>query len=640
MSVLSIGLTGLAAAQAGLQTTQNNISNVNTQGYHRREVVYGSNIPSPSGTSFLGAGVHVEEARGIYSQFLDAEVLSTQSLAERYGSYSTHALTLDKLLGDPGTGLSTAVQTFFSAANEVANSPTSTAARQALISSGNTLVTRFHSVQSNLATVQKDINDEIKSSVTQINNIAGQIAKLNGQIAEFQAISQQPANDLIDTRSKLLEDLSKIVNITVLDQNGTSNVLIGNSQSLVLGAQASTVTTVQDPNSPQDVLPALKTGGVTLPAMDTSVISGGNLGGLLAFRKEILAPAQSSVDRLAYVMAQQFNDIHNDGADINGNVNVNFFSFSVNQPALNASNTSGVVNVSIPTTGYTQVTDSAYILSYDGANYTLTRQSDGASTTGTLAAVTTIGGVNQGFTLAAGAPAPAAGDRWLIRPMNDTARTLDLAITQPSQVAAATPRLDTIATATNTGTGSIGAASFVGAVPPYNTNTLQTVTLTFTSPTTFDVTGTGTGNPVGVAYAPPGPQAVTYNGWTLNLSGAPATGDTFNIKYQGTGDNSIALQFANLQTSSTKVEGTMTYGGAYNKLVNYVASLANDAKTSADSHASLLNDVKAQRDSVSGVNMDEEAAKLIQFQQAYQAAARSIQIANSLFSDLLSAVQQ
>ncbi|MBI5937265.1 MAG: flagellar hook-associated protein FlgK [Betaproteobacteria bacterium] len=632
--MFNVGLTGLDAARAGLLSTQSNISNVNTQGYHRRDVVFGTNIPTYSGIGFLGAGVQVDEVRRIYSQFLDSEVLTTQSLNERYGNYSTHARTLDKLLGDTNSGLSGPINNFFSAANEVANSPTSTAARQSLISAGNGLATRFHSVQSHLASVQNAINDEVTVTVTQINNISSRIATLNRQISEFEAISQQPANDLIDTRSKLLEDLSKLVNVQVLDQGGQFNLLIGTGQALILGAAATTMTTVKDPNDPQNLLPALKTGSVTLPAMDENVISGGVLGGLLAFREEVLKPAQTAVDRMAYVLASQFNEIHNAGADLNGNLNVNFFSFSVNQAALNASNTTGVVNVTIPSANYTLLTDSAYVLSYDGANYTLTRQSDGASATGAIGAVTTIGGVNQGFTLAAGVPAPAAGDRWLVRPMNDAARTLDVAITQPSRVAAGS--LGTSANSANTGTGSIGNISFSG--PPYNTNLSQTVTLTFTAPGAFNVTGTGTGNPVGVVYTAPGPQTISYNGWSVTLSGAPAAGDVFTLA-PGIGDNSIASKFANLQTSTSNIEGTMSYGGAYNKLVNYVASLASDAQISFDSQTSLLNDVRAQRDSVSGVNMDEEAAKLVQYQQAYQAAAKSIQMANSLFDELLNVLR-
>lgn len=634
MGVFNVGLTGLAAARAGLLSTQSNISNVNTQGYHRREIAFGTNIPTYTGIGFLGAGVQIDEVRRVYSQFLDAEVLNTQALSERYGSYATHAQPLDKMLGDPNSGLNSTINNFFSAANEVANSPTSTAARQSLISAGNTLATRFHSVQSQLAAVQKEINDEVKVAATQINNISSQIAVLNRQISEFEAISQQPANDLIDTRSKLLEDLSKLVNITVLDQGGELNVLTGTGQALILGSTAAAMTTVKDPNNPENLLPALKTGSVTLPAMDKNTISGGLLGGLLSFRQDVLQPAQTAIDRLAYVMASQFNDPHYAGADQNGNLNVQFFSFSVNQPALNASGTTGAVTVSIPNTNYGLLTDSAYILSYDGTNYTLTRQSDGKSATGAIGTVTTITGVNQGFTLAAGVPAPAAGDRWLIRPMNDAARTLKVNITQPSQVAAGT--VGVTASSGNTGTGSMGAVSFSG--PPYNTNLSQTVTITFTSPTTFDVVGTGTGNPVGVAYAPPGPQVISYNGWSVTLSGNPATSDVFTLA-PGVGDNSIALKYADLQTSTSNVEGTMGYGGAYNKLVNYVASLANDAQTSADAHASLLKDVKAQRDGVSGVNMDEEAAKLVQFQQAYQAAARSIQIANSLFDELLNVVR-
>ncbi|NWG86421.1 MAG: flagellar hook-associated protein FlgK [Hydrogenophilaceae bacterium] len=643
MALINTALTALDAARAGLQNAQNNIANVNTQGYHRREVAFGTNLSAYTGGGFLGAGVHVETVRGIYNQFLDSEVLATQSLAERYDNYAIHASTLDKLLGGQNSGLSGTIQNFFAAANEVANAPTSTAARQSLLSAGNSLVTRFNAVEDYLASVQDNINEEVTSTVDQINRLAGQIATVNNQITAFQASSQQPANDLLDTRSRLLEDLSKLVNITVLDQDGLSSVFIGNGQALVLGSNATTMSTIADSADPENLLPAIQSGGTTLPGMDTSVITGGSLGGLLAFREEILKPSQTAVDRLAYVMATEFNEIHNDGADLNGKVNQNFFSVTPTQQALNLGSTAASITVTIPPANANLLTDSDYILSYDGANYTLTRLSDGMSATGTLAAVTTFGSSSQGFTLAVGAGVPAAGESWLIRPMHDSARSIDMAISQPSQVAAATPSLDTIAASSNAGTATIGAAAFAG--PPYNAALLDTVRIVFTAAGQYDVIDDTTGATLAAAQAYVSGNNITYNGWTVQITNgatapvAPQVGDTFTVKYQATGDNSIALQYAAAQTNSANVQGGLTYSSAYNKLVNYVASLASDAKISAETNETMLSDVKAQRDSISGVNLDEEAAKLIQFQQAYQAAAKSIQTANSIFDELLNAVR-
>lgn len=643
IGLINTALTALDAARAGLQNAQNNIANVNTVGYHRREVVYGTNTPAFNGSGFLGAGVHVETVRGIYNQFLESEVLATQSLAERYGNYAIHAGTMDKMLGDTNSGLSGTIQNFFAAANEVANAPTSTAARQSLISAGSSLVNRFNAVEDYLASVRDNINAEVSATVKEINRLAGQIATINKQITAFQASSQQPANDLMDTRSRLLEDMSKLINITVLDDNGQSSVFIGNGQALVLGSTATTLTTTPNASDPENLLPAIQSGATTLPGMDTSVITGGTLGGLLAFREEVLKPAQSAVDRLAYVMATEINEIHNDGADLNGNVNQNFFSVTPTQQALNLGSTAASITVTIPPANANLLTDSDYILSYDGANYTLTRLSDGMSATGTLAAVTTFGSTSQGFTLAVGAGVPAAGESWLIRPTHDSARSLAMAITQPSQVAAAQPVPTSIVAIGNTSSATVSAPTFAG--PPYNTALLHSVRIVFTAAATYDVIDDTTGTTLAAGQAYVSGNNISYNGWTVQITdgatapAAPQVGDTYSVKFQATGDNTIGLQLAAAQSNSANVEGGFTFSGAYNKLVNYVASQASDAKLSSETNKILLNDVKTQRDSISGVNLDEEAAKLIQFQQAYQAAAKSIQTSNSLFDELLNVVR-
>lgn len=644
VGLVGTALTALDAARAGLQVTQNNIANVNTQGYHRRDVVFGNNTPSFDGSGFLGAGVHIETVRALYNQFIESEVYNTQSLSERYGNYAVHATTVDKLLGDANSGLSSTLQNFFAAANEVVNNPTSAAARQTLLSAGNSLATRFHSVQDYLAVTQDNINKEISATVSQINTLTGQIAKVNQQITAFQASTQQPANDLIDTRSRLLEDLSKLINITVLDQGDQFGVYTGNGQSLVSGASSTSLTTVADTNDPENLLPALKPSSGTLPGMGSSVITGGSLGGILAFRDEVLKPTQTALDRLAYVLATEFNEIHNDGATLDGKVNQNFFTVTPSQQALNLGSTVATITVSIPSANANLLNDSDYRLTYDGANYTLTRLSDGVSATGTLAAVTTFGSANQGFTLAVGSGAPAAGESWLIRPTHDSARSLSMAITQANQIAAAAVKVDTYSATSNTSTATIGSATFAG--PPYNTNLLDTVRIRFTAVGVYDVIDdtTGTTLAAGQAYTS-GNNIGPYNGWTVQVTDggsgttAPQVGDTFYVKFQATGDNSNALKLTALQSDTTQVQGGVTYSGAYNKVVSYVANKASDAKLSADINKSLLNDVKTQRDSISGVNLDEEATKLIQFQQAYQAAAKSIQTANSLFDELLSVIR-
>jgi flagellar hook-associated protein 1 FlgK len=161
------------------------------------------------------------------------------------------------------------------------------------------------------------------------------------------------------------------------------------------------------------------------------------------------------------------------------------------------------------------------------------------------------------------------------------------------------------------------------------------VTITFTSPTTFDVTGTGTGNPVGVAYTPGA--NITYNGWTLQISGSPAAGDVFTVAANsgGVSDGRNALLLADLQTRSTLAGGTTSYQGAYSQIVSAVGNQTRESEVSAKAQDSLVSEARQAQQALSGVNLDEEAANLLRYQQAYQASGKMLQIASSLFQDIL-----
>jgi flagellar hook-associated protein 1 FlgK len=208
-----------------------------------------------------------------------------------------------------------------------------------------------------------------------------------------------------------------------------------------------------------------------------------------------------------------------------------------------------------------------------------------------------------------------------------------VAIADTSLVAAAAP-IRASAAAVNTGDGKITAGS-VNAPPPPNANLQNAVTITFTSATTFDVTGTGTGNPTGVAYTSNG--NITYNGWTVQITGTPAAGDVFTIgpNTAGVADNRNALLLAGLQTVNTVANGTANYQSAYSLIVSSIGNRANDIKVQSTAQTALVQQTTAAQQSLSGVNLDEEAANLIRFQQAYQANGKVIQIASTLFNTIL-----
>ncbi|MCL5060386.1 MAG: flagellar hook-associated protein FlgK, partial [Candidatus Thermoplasmatota archaeon] len=275
------------------------------------------------------------------------------------------------------------------------------------------------------------------------------------------------------------------------------------------------------------------------------------------------------------------------------------------------------------------LTTSDYRLRYDGANYTLTRLSDNTATTFS-ALPQTVDGVE--LSLLSGAPNP--GDSFLVRPTVNGASGFDVAIGDPRLIAAAAP-IRTAATTGNTGSGVISAGS-VNTPPPPDARSMHSTTITFTSATTFDVTGTGTGNPTGVTYTPG--ETITYNGWSTAISGAPAPGDSFTVDANtgGVGDNRNALLLGALQTANTLNGGTATYQGAYSQMVGQIGNKTRELEVTGSAAGKLLSEATFSLQNESGVNLDEEAANLLRYQQAYQAAGKVMQIASEMFDTLLS----
>lgn len=626
-NILSIGQSALAAAQAGISTTGNNIANAATPGYSRQVVVQSAALPQNYGYGFLGQGTQIDTVKRIYNEFQATQIRATQSAKSGLDSYYAQIQQVDNMLADPSAGLSPALQGFFKGVQDLAANPASVPSRQAALSAGQSLAARFQGLNDQLDQMNQGVNSQIASSVNVINTYAQKIAQLNDSITQAQgAANGQPANGLLDQRDQLMLDLSKEIKATVVKQDdGKYNVFIGNGQPLVIGNQTFALKTTVAPTDPTRTEVAYATNGNTV-IMGENSLTGGRLGGLLDFRSQTLDSAQNALGRVAIGLASTFNAQHRLGQDLNGNLGGDFFT--VASPRVSASTTNigtGALTASI--SNASALTASDYRLNFDGSNYQLTRMTDGAVTT-FAAFPQTIDGVSLSLT-----GAPAAGDSFLIRPTVEGAKAFNVAISDTSLIAAAAP-IRSAAISTNTGTGSISAGS-VNAPPPPNANLQQPVTITFTSATTFDVSGTGTGNPTGVIYTPGA--NITYNGWSVQIAGAPASGDKFTISSNtgGAGDSRNALLLGALQTSNTLAGGTTTYQGAYSQLVSSVGNKTNELNVSSTATGNLLTSTVQAQQSESGVNLDEEATNLLRYQQAYQAAGKVMQIASKMFDVLL-----
>lgn len=623
-SIIGVALTGLNAAQSGLVTTGHNIANVNTPGYSRQKTLQNVNAPQSTGAGYIGRGVNVETVRRAYDEFLVSQTWVAQSSASHWQAYSTQLRGVDGLLGDPTAGLSPSLASFFGAVNDVAANPSDAASRQGLLSAASALAARFRSLDSQLGAQRIDVDQKIASTVNLVNTLAGRVADLNSRIALAGAGGHAP-NDLLDQRDALIQDLTRNVRLsTVAQDDGSLNLFLANGQALVVGARPYTLIVGTEDTDPQRVMVGLQTGAGVL-RFRAADLAGGALGGMLAFRESTLDGVQNELGRIALVLTRELNAQQALGLDANGQPGTAVFAAGPPRAAASSLN-AGTAQLSAVIADVRALTASDYRVQWDGAQWNITRLQDG-----TLQSFATLPQTLDGVTLDVASGAAAAGDTFLVQPTRLAAGGFATLLTHVSQIAAAAP-IRTASAAANTGTAAVSAGRAVSA----NVNMMQPVTITFTGPGTFDVSGTGTGNPTGLAYTPGA--AISFNGWTVEIAGAPAAGDVFSVSANtsASGDGRNVLALAALQ-SSALVEGRATLAQAYGQLVARVGTTSREVDVSVEAQSRFLAETEARRSALSGVNLDEEAANLLRYQQAYQASGKLIQLAERLFESLLSA---
>jgi flagellar hook-associated protein 1 FlgK len=633
--LFGIGVSGLAAAQAGLVTTGHNIANSGTDGYHRQAVVQSNAVPVFNGSGFIGQGVNVDSVRRVYDSFLDSQANRAEAQSAYYAAFNAQVGQIDSLLSDPSAGLAPQLQSFFATVNDVASSPASVPSRQAMISSANALASRFQALDNRLVEINAGVNSQIASTVTGVNAYAREIASLNQRIAATGASPSQPPNDLLDRRDQLVSELNKLVGAsTVTQADGTVSVSIGSGQALVVGSQSYSLGTTQSAEVPDQTDVTYQTAGAAV-VLGQSTLTQGSLGALLSFRSSTLVDAQNQLGRIAAGLAETFNAQHALGQDLVGGTGANFFAPPAATVTAHKSNnplSTGTVTASI--TSATNLTSSNYRVVYNGTGFDVTRLSDNTTQTYSTLPPPAPQQVIDGLTITASGTLNA-GDSFLVEPTRYTAKNLTVAISDPTKVAAATPML------TSAGVKNIGTATIGTVTTPPGALAQKSVTITFTSPTTFDTTGVmNTGvtpnvaaDVTGVAYTSPG--TISYNGWTVQITGTPAAGDTFTISPTGPSDGRNALALANLQVQSTLNGGTASYQAAYGQLTSSVGNTAADVEIASKAQETIALSSRQSQQSLSGVNLDEEAANLMRYQQAYQASSKVIEVAQTMFETIL-----
>ncbi|CAJ0785768.1 hypothetical protein LMG7141_01688 [Ralstonia condita] len=638
-SLLNIGATGLRVADINLQVTGNNIANANTPGYSRQEAVQTENIPLYAGVGYLGQGANVTTVKRIYDQFLTAQVQNGQAATSAADQLNSLLSGLSKYVSDSNSGLSSALTSFFNGADGLASNPSSTTARQVFLNGASGLQSRFNSIAGQLNALSGQVNTQVQTQISSVNGTAQQIAALNDQIAKAEASTGQPANDLRDQRDQLVQTLNQSIKASVVQTgDGQYNIYVGNGQALVQGNQSYQLTAVPSEYDPTQLSVGYKSPAGTV-TIDDSQLGGGALGGLMDFRRNTLIPAQNSLGRLAAAVSADVNTQNKLGMDANGNLGTDLFSVAGPSVAASSNNTgSATLTASITNANAGQGYD--YQVKYQGGAYTISHYPDGSASQTVTSWPTIIDGVTLNLS-----GTMNSGDSFLVRPTADAAATMQTLTTDYHDVAAATP---VVLTQGSNNTGS-AAVSSLSVNSTYASSPLTSpISLTYSSavggslsgfPSTVTVTANGTSTTYTGGTAPY-TQGATYvfNGVQMTLSGTPGNGDTFTISANtaNSTDNGNASALASLRNATLLDGGTASIGTAWNSLVTQVGVQANTAGTNLTSQKALLASSTSQQQSVSGVNLDDEAMNLMKYQQAYQAAAKVMQTANSLFDSLLS----
>ena len=659
--LLNIGLSGLSASKTQLSITGHNITNVNTPGYSRQDASQATRTPQFSGAGYIGSGAMLVEIRRTYSEFLTNQVRASTSLNADVEAYKSQIDQLDSLLAGTTTGITPSLQKFFAAMQTAAEDPANMPARQLVLAEAEGLARRFNTVSDRLADQNSFTNKQMSAVTDQINRLAGTIGSLNDSIAKAASNGKQP-NDLLDARDEAVRQLSTYIGVSVVPQDDSSfNIFIGSGQPLVVGNAVSRLE-VQPGRTDPTRHEVMFVSGSSRQGI-TSQLSGGELGGLIRYRNEVLDPTTNSLGRLALSVSEQINTQLKQGLDLKGGVGVDLFKDINSDDLVNKRSFPTGLDVRIENTSH--LTTSDYEVVFDTATEFRIRPVGGAwlvnaDGSGTFQTGAEIAGL--GFSVGQG----EAGKSYMVMPTRRGATDISSVLDQADQLAFAAP-VRAESSLQNAGTGVIGQPDMVAGPSPIDLDELKTAfgsglnlqttvaadgTYTLTStpqlPAGWSYDGGGASptlqsgniNTVRLAYNNGGE---TYE-FEFTLSGRPQAGDSFSLAFNqsGVSDNRNALKLVDLQSRQTigvddSVPGSgISFTDGYGELVERVGTLTAQARMDSDATSTILKQDIDNRDSLSAVNLDEEAANLIKFEQYYNASAQIIQVARSLFDTLIS----
>ena len=659
MSLMNVGVSALNANQQALTTVGHNIANVNTPGYSRQTVYTNALHGQNMGNGFIGKGVQVATVMRNYSALLNRQSNAANAIHAADTSRLQGLMQMQDVFKGGDGSLGAAVTNMMNAFVDVQAAPSDATGRNVVLTRMSELAARFHAASNMLEEQDYSTAQQLRNNALLVNDKASQVARLNNEISRALATGHQP-NDLLDARDQVIREINQYVQTTqVAADDGSISLFVGGSQALVLGinsGQLSVEETKEYPGSQRMALYFSQPGGQQLE-LTAAMVGGGEIAGLLKFRNEDLAEGRNLLGRLAMTIGHELNLQNQRGLTLNGQQGGALFSLP--STSTGYGNITGYSNIG-PGAATTQVMDasqlkpSEYRLVFEGSPVApvLTRMSDGKVFNATSTPPLTMAALNAGFDADglrftvpnATTAAAVAGNSMLFKPFSTAASEIEALVHNPDELAAASALTANI-NKNNTGKlqlTQLGANDFTG-IPAAQ----DPVRLTFdgAGQVTYQIydhlSSTWSAASAPMDYTPG--QPITINGWSITLTGTPAAGDTVDVANALDFGEAFRLNagnagaFLDLRDKKVFDEGT-TLSDGFSAAMAVVGTRTQSVQLAEKLSSTVAKNLEMDRTAVSGVNLDEEAARLLQYQQAYQASSKVIQIAQSLFDSVLNAV--
>ena len=659
MSLMNVGVSALNANQQALTTVGHNIANVNTPGYSRQTVYTNALHGQNMGNGFIGKGVQVATVMRNYSALLNRQSNAANAIHAADTSRLQGLMQMQDVFKGGDGSLGAAVTNMMNAFVDVQAAPSDATGRNVVLTRMSELAARFHAASNMLEEQDYSTAQQLRNNALLVNDKASQVARLNNEISRALATGHQP-NDLLDARDQVIREINQYVQTTqVAADDGSISLFVGGSQALVLGinsGQLSVEETKEYPGSQRMALYFSQPGGQQLE-LTAAMVGGGEIAGLLKFRNEDLAEGRNLLGRLAMTIGHELNLQNQRGLTLNGQQGGALFSLPTTSTGYG--NITGYSNIG-PGAATTQVMDasqlkpSEYRLVFEGSPLApvLTRMSDGKVFNATSTPPLNMGNLATGFDAdglrfivpAATLAAAVSGNSMLFKPFSTAASEIEALVHNPDELAAASALTANI-NKNNTGKlqlTQLGANDFTG-IPAAQ----DPVRLTFdgAGQVTYQIydhlSSTWSAASAPMDYTPG--QPITINGWSITLTGTPAAGDTVDVANALDFGEAFRLNagnagaFLDLRDKKVFDEGT-TLSDGFSAAMAVVGTRTQSVQLAEKLSSTVAKNLEMDRTAVSGVNLDEEAARLLQYQQAYQASSKVIQIAQSLFDSVLNAV--